>query len=157
MQTSDSLTICREYLDSPVVLTLIDALDAELSALYPEPGANHFDLDAQEVDDPNGAFLVAYVDGRPVGCGAVRCIGAGAAEVKRMYARPDARSRGLGRAVLGALERIARKLGAVRLVLEAGGRQDEALSLYRHAGFAPIERFGRYADSPLSLCLGKPL
>jgi putative acetyltransferase len=157
MQTSDSLTICREDLDSPVALALIDALDAELYARYPEPGANHFELDAQEVIETNGAFLVAYVDGRPVGCGAVRCIGAGAAEVKRMYVRPDARSRGLGRALLGELEMIARELGAVRLVLETGERQGEALALYRRAGFAPIERFGCYADSALSVCLGKPL
>ena len=157
MHTSDALTICREDLDSPVALTLIDALDTELFALYPEPGANHFELDAQEVEGPNGAFLVAYVDGRPVGCGAVRCIGEGAAEVKRMYVRPDARSRGLGRALLGELESIARELGAERLVLETGGRQDEAMALYRGAGFAPIERFGRYSGSPLSLCFGKPL
>src|SRR5579872_349061 len=156
MQTSDPVTICREELDSPVAPALIEALNAELSARYPEPGANHFDLESHEVTHRSGAFLLAYVDGRPAGCAAVRRIGADVAEVKRMYVRPDARTRGLGTALLAQLEAIARELGAARLVLETGERQAEALALYRRAGFAPIDRFGCYADSPLSLCLGKP-
>ena len=55
-----------------VALALIRALNDELSARYPEPGANHFRLDAQEVAEGTGAFVVAYDGTRPVGCGAIR-------------------------------------------------------------------------------------
>jgi len=151
------VNICREDLDSPIVMALVEALDTELLERYPEPGAHHFELEAEEIEDGLGAFLVGYVDGRPVACGAIRSLGGGAAEIKRMYVRPDVRGQGLAWAVLLELERIALELGARRLVLEAGARQAEALALYRRAGFAQIERFGRYASSPLSICMAKDL
>jgi putative acetyltransferase len=151
------LAIRREELQSSVVYRLIEALNAELSAQYPEPGATHFRLDAEEVAADKGAFLVGYLDGKPVACGAIRCIDAGVAEVKRMYVIPAARGRGFSRSILAALEDSARRLGIRRLVLETGPRQREALALYRRNGFVAIARFGEYAHSELSLCLAKDL
>jgi len=152
-----ALLISTEELDSPVALALISALDQELSALYPEPDANFLELDAEEVASDSGAFLVAYLDGRPVACGAVRRISPDTAELKRMYVRPDVRGLGLARALLEELERGARALGMRRLVLETGERQPAAIALYRRAGFTPIERYGAYVASPLSLCMAKTL
>jgi GNAT superfamily N-acetyltransferase len=104
-----------------------------------------------------GAFLVAYLDGAPVACGAVRLLDAAAAEVKRMFVVDEARGRGFGRQMLEALESQARDLGATRLVLETGVRQQEALGLYESAGFTRIDPCGEYVDSPLSVCFGKDL
>ena len=101
---------------------------------------------------------MAYADGAPVGCGAVRLLDGDDAEVKRMYVVPSARGRGVGRALLAALESEARSLGAGRLVLETGIRQTEALALYRRAGFVDIPAYGEYAASPgTSVCLAKGL
>jgi GNAT superfamily N-acetyltransferase len=152
-----SLAIRREDLRSSVASRLIEALNAELSARYPEPGATHFRLDAEEVAADKGAFLVGYLDDQAVACGAIRCIDAGVAEVKRMYVMPAGRGRGFSRAILTALEDSARQLGIRRLVLETGPRQLEALALYRRAGFVAIPRFGEYTHSELSLCMGKDL
>ena len=69
MQISDTVTICREELDSPVALALIEALNAQLCARYPEPEAGHFDPESHE------SFAGASVDHRPAGCAAGRCIG----------------------------------------------------------------------------------
>jgi putative acetyltransferase len=149
--------IRRENIPSPVANSLIQSLNAELSKLYPEEGANHFRLDPDEVAEGRGAFYVAYCDGRPVGCGAIRLLDADTAEVKRMYVMPGARSRGIARALLDSLESDARRLGARRLVLETGERQAEALALYAHAGFCRIPAFGEYAGSPLSVCMAKAL
>ena len=153
-----SLTICRESLESPVAQELIAALNAELSARYPEDdSANHFRLTRDEVAPGRGAFLVAYDDGMPIGCGAVRRIDAGVAELKRMYVSPAMRGRGVGRALLDALVAEARQLGATRLVLETGPRQPEAIALYERAGFVRIPAFGEYEDHPLSVFMGKDL
>lgn len=152
-----SLAIRREELQSSVACRLIQSLNAELTAQYPEPGATHFRLDAQEVAADKGAFLVGYLVGEAVACGAIRCIDAGVAEVKRMYVVPAVRGRGFSRAILTALEDSARQLGIRRLVLETGPRQLEALALYRRAGFVAIPRFGEYTHSELSLCMGKDL
>jgi GNAT superfamily N-acetyltransferase len=152
-----SIEIRSERLDEPVVRSLVLALNAELAERYPEEGANHFRLDPEEVGPGRGAFLVAYVDEKPVGCGAVRINEPGVGEIKRMFVIPGFRGRGVAGAVLSALQDYARDLGAHKLVLETGSRQPEAVALYRRAGFIEIPRFGEYVDSPLSLCMGKEL
>jgi len=155
--SSDGVLVQRGDLLSSAARVLIEALNAELSSRYPEPGATHFRLDPSEVADGQGAFLIASSGGRPVGCGAVRRIEARTGEIKRMYVSPDARGRGIGRAVLAALEAEARTLGIARLVLETGLRQGEALALYEGAGFSRIPPFGEYVNSPLSVCMAKDL
>ena len=151
------IEISREDIHSPVASTLILDLNSELSSRYPEEGANHFRLDADEVEEGKGAFLVTHVDGKPVGCGAIRRLDANTAEIKRMYVVPDARGKGIGRAILTALETESRRLNVHKIVLETGDRQPEALALYASSGFDRINRYGEYIDSPLSVCMAKIL
>jgi len=155
--SADGALVQRGDLLSSAARALIEALNAELSSRYPEPGANHFRLDPDEVADGQGVFLIASSSGKPVGCGAVRRIEGRTGEIKRMYVSPGARGRGIGRAVLAALEAEARTLGIARLVLETGLRQGEALALYEGAGFSRIPAFGEYVNSPLSVCMAKDL
>jgi len=152
-----ALDIRREDLSSATARTLIAALNAELEAQYPEPGANFFRLDADEVADGRGAFFVAYVHDAPIGCGAIRLLDAQTAEIKRMYVDRAVRGRGIARRVLAALEAEARALGATRAVLETGTRQSPAQRLYEAAGYSRIPCWGEYADAPLSRCMGKNL
>jgi GNAT superfamily N-acetyltransferase len=100
---------------------------------------------------------VAYLAGGAVGCGAVRLLGDGAAEIKRMFVRPDARGRGISRRILEALEGEARAMGAVRVLLETGERQPAALGLYESAGYVRVKAFGEYVGDPFSLCMAKEL
>lgn len=152
------LSIAPADLVGPEVQALIAQLDQELAARYPEPGANHFRLDADEVGPGRGAFLLARLDGEVVGCGAVRIVEPGTAELKRMFALPSARRRGVGRAILRALEDEARRLGVTRLVLETGIRQAEAIALYRAHGFTEIPPFGEYVlSAATSVCMSKEL
>lgn len=162
-----TLEIATESLTSSVAQELISALNDELSERYPEPGANHFSLDPDEVTPGNGIFVVALWSGRPIGCGAlrhlrddalVRELGPNVGELKRMYVAPEMRGKGIGHALLERLEAEARALGFTRLVLETGTRQHEALALYERAGFAGIPPFGEYAASHLtSVCMEKAL
>jgi putative acetyltransferase len=152
------MMVRREELDSAVAVALITALNGELAAMYNDPTANHFTLDLGDVAPGNGAFLVAYVDGEPVGCGAIRRLDERTAEIKRMYVVPEWRGRGVSKNVLQALEDEARGLGIARLVLETGNRQKSALALYRNSGFTEIPLFGEYVHSPAtSVCMGKEL
>jgi GNAT superfamily N-acetyltransferase len=160
MLESTTIEILRADVLSQVARQLIDALNAELTERYPEDGANFFRLDAEEVAEGRGAFLVAYMAGNPVGCGAVRRDDQKVAEIKRMYVAPAARGQGVGRRILSELEAEARRLGARRLVLETGPRQPDAIALYSGAGFLKIPLFGEYLNSPhpeLSVCMAKEL
>lgn len=161
------LEILPEPLSGGVAARLIEALNAELSALYPEPGANHFSLEAEEVSPGNGIFLVARLSGRPLGCGALRRLrdtaltqelGTRVGEVKRMYVAKEARGKGVGLALLSGLEAEARALGLNRIVLETGTRQTEAIALYSRAGFMEIPAYGEYVETSVtSVCMAKAL
>src|SRR5947207_8949995 len=145
-------------LTSPDATRLIAALNAELTAMFPEPGATHFSLAGAQVAAGDGAFLVAYLDDMAVGCGAVRRLDEATAEIKRMYVDTSVRGRGIGRVLVEALECEARLVGVTRIVLETGTRLASAIKLYEAMGYARIPLFGEYLSSPnTSLCLGKSL
>jgi GNAT superfamily N-acetyltransferase len=137
--------------DDPDVQRLTAAQQAELRARYDGAGEPGTPPSAADVS----VVLVARdADGEAVGCGALRHLGEGVAELKRMYVVPEARGRGVSKALLTGLEAAAVARGWTTLRLETGPRQPEAIGLYERAGYRPIEAFGAYvgaADPDLSL------
>jgi GNAT superfamily N-acetyltransferase len=152
------LEIRKSTLASPDAARLIAALNAELKAEHPEPGSTHFSLSSEQVSDGQGAFLIAWMDGVAVGCGAVRRLDEKAAELKRMYVEPQVRGQGVGRALVRSLEEEARALGVTKVVLETGQRLARAIRMYEGLGYVRIPLFGEYRTSPdTSVCFGKSL
>lgn len=96
---------------------------------------------------PHGAFLIARLDGSPVGCGAVRMLDAATAEIKRMWVSPEARGLGVASRMLHELEAIARQLGATMVCLDTNRALKEAQSLYRRDGY---EEVAPYNDNPFA-------
>jgi GNAT superfamily N-acetyltransferase len=86
---------------------------------------------------PAGRLLVVVEGETVVGCGCLRPIGPGVAEIKRMYLRPAARGQGLGRHLLEALLAAASKEGYREARLDTDGLMPAAVQLYRTAGFVP--------------------
>jgi ribosomal protein S18 acetylase RimI-like enzyme len=74
-----------------------------------------------------------------------------------MYVTPEARGRGVARAVLAALEEAARTRGYAALRLETGLSQPEAIALYTSSGYAPTAPFGPYAPYPNARFYAKDL
>lgn len=141
---------------SPLGWELMDRLMDDLAERY-DADDRPPDLVPPGVEGDDGAFLVAFDGERAVGCAALRPIGPGAGEVKRMYVDPIMRGRGIGAALLAAVEARAVVLGYDRLQLETGLMQPEAVSLYATRGWERIEPYGQYKDSPLSICFAKQL
>lgn len=151
------MEIRRENYCAEAVEALTAALEAELLGRYdgvagsgPEPAAGAF-------EPPDGVFLVVLEEGEAVACGGVSRYEGTTAELRRMYVTPGARGRGVGRALLRALEEEARALGCSFLRLETGDRQPEAIRLYVSSGYLPIPPFGPFADDERSVCLEKRL
>ncbi len=151
-----ALLIERATVDDPVPAQLIAELNADIMATHAE--GNHFwQLTADDVAPGNGAFLVLRLDGEPIGCGAVRKLGADEAELKRMYVRPAVRGRKLGAVLVEALETEAKALGVKRLLLETAEYLKPTVRVYERAGFTHLDAFGEYVGSSDSYCMGKTL
>ena len=110
--------------------------EAELIARYGFLDDGEIGLTADMFDRPAGTFLVARARdaGPPVGGVGLRAIG----EVRRLWVDPAWRGRGIGRALMDALEHAARDLGHVTLRLATGDRQPEAVALYEATGWERI-------------------
>ena len=152
------LVIESTSLDDPETQELVLRLNGELAAVATEPGENHFTLDPADVVGDRGAMVRARLDGRLVGCGAVRRIEPTVGEIKRMFVDESARGNKIGAAILDQLELRAVRLGMTEVKLETGPRQVEALGLYERAGFERCELFGEYVHTPAtSMCFRKLL
>jgi drug/metabolite transporter (DMT)-like permease/GNAT superfamily N-acetyltransferase len=123
----------------PAAVALLSAYADELEERQVDREGCRIDTVPSEYEHPHGAFLVMYADnGRPIGCGGIRELGEGVAELKRMYVAPEARGNGYGGGLLVALEDEARRLGYERLRLDTAERLREAQALYRGAGYTEI-------------------
>jgi GNAT superfamily N-acetyltransferase len=152
----DGLEIKRVDYGDPVARALIAAAMADLGRRYGGEG-DQTPVDPADFALPRGAFLVAYRQGRPLGCAGWRGRSGQVAELKRMYTDPAARGRGVARRVLAAVEESARAAGRTRMILECGDRQPEAIALYQACGYQPVPHFGFYRDAPGVVSLGRAL
>jgi DNA-binding MarR family transcriptional regulator/GNAT superfamily N-acetyltransferase len=100
-----------------------------------------------EVSWPNGAFVVVYLRGEPVGCGAVKHHPGDVSDIKRMWIAESARGLGLGRRLLEHLEGLACEHGSKEARLETGDVLGEAIQLYRSAGYREVAPFN---DEPFA-------
>ena len=105
---------------------LVDQLNAYLAKI---DGEEHSFYSQFNNIDVLKRVVVAYDEGKPVACGAMKAFGTDSMEIKRMYTDVDTRGKGLGRRVLSELETWAKELGYQSCVLETGDRQPDALAL----------------------------
>lgn len=158
---SPNITVATEDPTTPDAAELIRQLSAELALRYDFADDGSAKFTPADAQAPRSAFLVLRLDGRAVGCGALRPMDApgfeDACEIKRMYVAPDARGRRLAAVILAELERLAREFGYQRAVLETGDRNPEAVRLYERSGYEHIPKYPPYLDSARSICFSRRL
>lgn len=147
MLTAASIMIGIEPADSEDARACLDAYFQELDERFEtgfDPAAGGAAADASPTT-PAGCFMLARLNGQPVGCGALKKLDSRTGEIKRMWVAPKLRGLGLARRLLEALEAYARSSGLTRVCLDTNRALPEAHALYRKAGYREIER---YNDNP---------
>jgi DNA-binding MarR family transcriptional regulator/predicted GNAT family N-acyltransferase len=135
--------------DSRAARFCIGSYFAELDARFTggfDPSIT-ISADGDELREPNGLLLVAWLRGEPVACGALKFHGNDPTELKRMWVANDARGLGIGRRLLNELEHQARMRAVSVLHLETNSSLVEAISLYLSAGYVEVAKFN---DEPHS-------
>ncbi len=131
--------IFREYAAQLGVDLCFQDFDHELAAL---PG---------DYAAPDGALLLAHVDGELAGCGAMRPLlgvdQVNACEMKRLYVRRAFRRFGLGRVLAQALMDRAALAGHSVMLLDTLDAMEAARELYASLGF---EEVAPYYFNPLA-------
>jgi putative acetyltransferase len=135
-------------------IELVKLLDATLAIV---DGKDHAFYSQFNKIDNIRFVIVAYENGKALGCGAIKEFCKDTMEVKRMYVSPDNRNRGIASKILGELEKWANELSYGKCILETGKRQIEAIGLYKKSGYKLIPNYGQYADVENSLCFEKLL
>src|SRR5680860_386672 len=136
---------------SPDAQRCLRAYVAELNRRAPQRGfdpSKGATAGPHEVRPPRGAFIIAYLRGEAVGCGAVKHQPEQMTDLKRMWVAESARGLGLGRRLLEHLERLAREHGSATARLETSDVLPEAIALYRSSGYVEVPPFNNepFAD-----------
>lgn len=146
------IKIVRTSSENQDFIQLVKRLDADLAE---RDGKDHaFYAQFNKIDKIN-YVVVAYEDGKPVGCGAIKEYEPDTMEVKRMYTVLESRGKGIASKVLRELEMWASELSYGRCILETGKKQPEAIGLYKKNGYKIIPNYGQYAEVENSVCFEK--
>jgi len=133
-QSEEEISYARELLHEYVAWLGINLcfqnFDGEVASL---PG---------EYAPPSGRLLLADEHDRIAGCIALRQIGEGICEMKRLYVRPEFQGKGFGRALAERVIGDAREIGYQQMRLDTlPGKMDHAIALYRSLGFKEIPAY----------------
>lgn len=101
--------------------------------------------------------VVAYINGKAIGCGAIRKYDTDLIEIKRMFVAMDARGQGVGSKILAELEDWAKEMGFKNTILETGNMLHEAVKLYKRNNYIQIPNYGQYEKIEKSICFTKKL
>ena len=128
---ADAVALIDEYARSL-------AIDLTFQDLHKEIGDP-----AAQYSPPDGAFFLARLGGLLVGCAALRRFDGDTGEMKRLYVRPTARGRGIGRRLTELVVDAASEAGYQHLVL------DTLATMTAGAGGLPLSRLQRSPTLPL--------
>lgn len=146
------VTTIRTDATNPDFIQLVKHLDTYLAEI---DGEDHLFYAQFNKVDQMKYVVVAYVNGNPAGCGAIKDYAPGIMEIKRMYTSPESRGKGVATMVLNELESWAAEMSFDKCLLETGKKQQDAIRLYNRNGYQIVSNYGKYVDIENSVCFEK--
>ncbi|WP_196895216.1 GNAT family N-acetyltransferase [Aureivirga marina] len=135
-------------------ISLVKNLDKELAI---RDGDEHDFYHQFNGIDTIKYVVLAYENGNPLGCGAIKQYDSKTMEIKRMFTKLESRGKGVASKILLELEKWAKELSFEKCILETGLKQPEAIALYEKQGYKVISNYGQYAEVENSRCFEKQI
>lgn len=141
----------------PAAQALIAKFDEYMATVY-QSGRSTLES-IRLLTQPNVHFLGAFVDGKLIGCGAVKTLEDDGkyAEIKSVFVTEEHRGKGLSKPIMQALEKYLVATGISVARLATGVRQPTAISLYTSLGYVRRSPFGSYTADPFTIFMEKQL
>lgn len=133
---------------------LVSELDGELSTRNGE--TNEFFAQYNKIDQIKNV-IIATIDNKPVGCGAMKAYDSDTMEIKRMFVPIEMRGKGIAVHILKNLEKWAKEMNYSKCILETGNKMPEAIRLYEKSNYKIIPNYGQYNGIEDSICFEKHL
>ena len=153
-QEQRMISLIRTNSENKDFIALVNRLDGELAELDGDEHAFYSQLNKTHTLKH---VIVAYENGKPIACGALREHSPTIMEVKRMYTLPENRAKGIATTILTELENWAAELAYQKCILETGKRQPDAIWLYQKNGYKIIPNYGKYLLMENSVCFEKEI
>jgi putative acetyltransferase len=138
----------------PIIRPIKPSDDAALSKLIKnvltefkanKPGTAYFDESTNHLStvfqNPQSAYWVIEENGEVIGGGGVfptANLPEGTCELVKLYLYPEARGRGLGKAIMDKCFSSAKELGYQNIYLESMPELNQAVSMYERMGFEKL-------------------
>lgn len=133
---------------------LVSELDGELSTRNGE--TNEFFAQYNKIDQIKNV-IIATIDNKPVGCGAIKAYDSDTMEIKRMFVPIEMRGKGIAVHILKNLEKWAKEMNYSKCILETGNKMLEAIRLYEKSNYKVVPNYGQYNGIEDSICFEKHL
>ena len=133
---------------------LVSELDGELSKRNGE--TNEFFAQYNKIDQIKNV-IIATIDNKPVGCGAMKAYDSDTMEIKRMFVPIEMRGKGIAVHILKNLEKWAKEMNYSKCILETGNKMLEAIRLYEKSNYKVVPNYGQYNGIEDSICFEKHL
>ena len=133
---------------------LVSELDGELSTRNGE--TNEFFAQYNKIDQIKNV-IIATIENKPVGCGAMKAYDSDTMEIKRMFVPIEMRGKGIAVHILKNLEKWAKEMNYSKCILETGNKMLEAIRLYEKSNYKVVPNYGQYNGIEDSICFKKHL
>lgn len=145
------LDVRVDDLTGPEVAALLREHLQDMQRHSPPESIHALDLD--RLKGPEITFWSVWDGGELVGCGALKALGGGHAEIKSMRTADRHRRKGAAAHLLRHILQEARARGIRRISLETGSMSafEPARRLYERFGFRYCGPFGDYVEDPHSV------
>lgn len=152
-----TLKIVVDDLSGPEIARFLDEHIQQMRSLTPLESKHALDLDS--LRKPEITFWSVSDGSSLVGCGAIKRLDAGHAELKSMRTRPTQQRSGIASQLLEHIIAEAKRMGFTRLSLETGAAEFflPARRLYEKFGFQHCEPFADYQPDPNSTFMTRAL